>query len=220
MGRQMVALAVAGAVAGTGFFAPLVAAQAMGTVIGEQKIASDTGGFTGALDSSDHFGRALGAGDVDGDGVVDLLVGAPDDDDGGANRGALWVLFLAPSGSVRGQTKISDTEGGFAGILDNADRFGASVAMLGDLDGDGSAEVALGAEQDDDGGTNRGALWILSLGATGQVAAARKISQTSGGFTGVLHDGDRFGRSLARLEDLDGDGVVELAVGANGTTAP
>jgi hypothetical protein len=187
-----------------------------GTVIGEQKLASSTGGFTGALDNADRFGHALAAiGDLDGDGLGELAVGAPEDDDGGVNRGALWVLFLERAGTARAQAKISSSEGGFPGAIDNTDRFGCAVAGLGGLDGDGTREIAVGAEQDDDGGLNRGAVWILSLDAAGQVAAARKVSQASGGFTGLLRDGDLFGHALAALGDLDGDGVGELAVGAN-----
>src|SRR5262245_4000423 len=201
---------------GLGLLAQEAVAQEMGTVIGEQKIASATGGFAGGLDATDHFGHALAAvGDVDGDGNGDLAVAAPDDDDGGSNRGAVWILFLGADGKARAQAKVSSTQGGFAGPLDNVDRFGTALAALGDRDGNGSRELAVGAELDDDGGLNRGAVWILSLGADGRVSAARKISQTSGGFTGVLRDNDRFGRSVASLGDLDGDGFSELAIGAN-----
>ena len=76
-------------------------------------------------------------GDLDGDGVGDLAVGATGDDDGGVNRGAVWVLFLKKNGKVKSHQKISDTQGGFTGILDNGDWFGSSVASLGDLNGDG-----------------------------------------------------------------------------------
>ncbi len=191
-------------------------AQDVGTVLREQKIASGWGNFTGVLDNDDHFGSALAApGDVDGDGVGDLAVGAPDDDDGGTSRGAVWILFLDRDGTVEGQSKISDFLGGFLGALDNLDRFGVSVAAVGDLDDDGIGELAVGAEQDDDGGTNRGAVWILFLDRMGEVRAERKISQTAGGFSGALRNDDRFGRSVAGLGDLDGDGVPDLVVGAH-----
>ena len=60
-------------------------------------------------------------------------------------------------GWVLSHQKISDTEGGFKGILDDGDVFGVSVASLGDLDGDGVGDLAVGAAQDDDGGRRRGA---------------------------------------------------------------
>ncbi len=80
----------------------------------------------------------------------------------------VWTLSAvvpaqAQPGTVLSHQKISDTEGGFTGILDNNDTFGRSVASLGDLDGDGVSDLAVGAFWDDDGGTDRGAVWVLFL---------------------------------------------------------
>ena len=52
-------------------------------------------------------------GDLDGDGVVDMIVGAELDDDGGPDRGAIYVLFLLVDGNVKSFQKISHSEGGF-----------------------------------------------------------------------------------------------------------
>ncbi|MCH8851931.1 MAG: FG-GAP repeat protein, partial [Planctomycetes bacterium] len=70
---------------------------------------------------------------------------------------------------VLSHQKISDTEGGFTGILDNSDIFGSSVASLGDLDGDGVGDLAVGATGDDDGGPPHGAVWVLFLNTDGTV---------------------------------------------------
>ncbi len=190
--------------------------DADGTVKAQQKISSTQGGFPGPLDNGDGFGASVAAlGDLDGDGVSDLAVGARFDDDGGTgDRGAVWVLFLNTDGTVKFQQKISSSQGGFPGPLDNDDQFGISVAVLGDLDGDGVRDLAVGAELDDDGGTNRGAVWVLFLNTDGTVKAQQKISSTQGGFPGPLDNDDQFGVSVAALGDLDGDGVTELAVGA------
>ena len=186
-----------------------------GTVQSHQKISETEGGFTGILDDFDAFGiSATSLGDLDGDGVGDLAVGAFRDDDGGLDHGAVWILFLNPDGTVKSRQKISDTEGGFTGILDDEDIFGWSMASLGDLDGDGVGDLAVGVLWDDDGGDKRGAVWILFLNTDGTVNSHQKISDTEGGFTGILNDGDSFGSSVARLGDLDGDGVGDLAVGA------
>ncbi len=186
-----------------------------GWVLSHQKISDTQGGFTGILGNSDYFGHsATSLGDLDGDGVGDLAVGAIGDDDGGTNRGAVWVLFLNTDGTVKAHQKISDTQGGFTGILDDGDVFGQSVASLGDLDGDGVGDLAVGASFDDDGGVNHGAVWILFLNTDGTVKAHQKISDTEGGFTGNLDFDDRFGTSVDSLGDLDGDGVGDLAVGA------
>ncbi len=133
------------------------------------RIGAGRGGFTGELSPTDAFGTSVASvGDLNGDGIGDLVVGAPGDSDGGPRRGALWVLFMDESGSVQSEAKISSTEGGFTGQLLDGDEFGSSVALLGDLDGDGIPDLAVGAPRDDSGGDTRGAVWILfSLGATG-----------------------------------------------------
>jgi hypothetical protein len=186
-----------------------------GTVKSHQKISDTEGGFTGVLDNDDTFGNSVALlGDLDGDGMGDLAVGARRDDDGGSDRGAVWVLFLNADGTVKSHQKISDTEGGFTGILDDFDRLGISVASLGDLDGDGVTDLAVGAHEDDDGGSNHGAVWVLFLNADGTVKSHQKISDTEGGFTGMLGDSDQFGFSVGSLGDLDGNNVGDLAVGA------
>ncbi|MEE9296334.1 MAG: integrin alpha, partial [Phycisphaerae bacterium] len=202
------------------------AAQAQpGWVLSHQKISDTQGGFTGTLDNLDGFGFSVASlGDLDGDGVGDLAVGAVWDDDGSAgpcvdpffdcNRGAVWVLFLNTNGTVKSHQKISDTQGGFTGTLDDDDRFGRSVTSLGDLDGDGVGDLAVGVGRDDDGGENSGAVWVLFLNTDGTVKSHQKISSTQGGFAGILENGDLFGSSLASLGDLHGDGAVDLAVGA------
>ena len=188
-----------------------------GTVKAEQKISSTVGGLTGPLDNSDFFGISVaGIGDLDGDSVEDIAVGAILDDDGGADRGALYVLFLNSNGTVKAEQKISDTVGGLAAILDNGDNLGTSVDSMGDLDGDGVNDIAVGAWTDDDGGADRGAVYVLFLNSNGTVKAERKISDTVGGLTATLDNSDAFGRAVTSIGDLNGDGVNDIAVGASG----
>ena len=188
-----------------------------GTVKAEQKISDTQGGFGGELSTNAIFGVSVdGIGDLDGDGVPDLAVGNYGDDDGGLDRGAIWIVFLNPDGTVKTEQKISDTQGGFNGTLSNSDQFGSGVADVGDLDSDGVTDLAVGVFRDDDGGSDRGAIWILFLNTDGTVKSEQKISDTQGGFGGSLDNGDQFGTSVADIGDLDGDGVTDLAVGANG----
>ncbi|MEM9561346.1 MAG: hypothetical protein AAGA93_01930, partial [Actinomycetota bacterium] len=189
--------------------------EADGTVVGEQKISDTTGGLAAALDNEDHFGESLTSpGDVDGDGVVDLAVAVGGDDDGGTDRGAVYVLFLNSDGTVKGEQKISQSTGGGPG-LDDGDAFGSDVTGIGDLDGDGVEDLAVGAIGDDDGGTDRGALYLLTLASDGTVSATEKLSSTAGSLTGPLDDSDEFGSGLAGIGDLDGDGGLNLVVGAH-----
>lgn len=191
--------------------------NADGTVKAEQKISSTEGGLTGPLDTYDWFGFGVnGIGDINDDGVPDLAVGAPQDDDGGSDQGAAYVLFLDPDGTVKAEQKISSTEGGLSGPLGNLDYFGASVAGIGDLDQDGTPDVAVGAYLDDDGGTYRGAVYVLELDTNGTIKAEYKISSTRGRLPGPLANNDYFGDAIAGLGDLDSDGTIGLAIGASG----
>ena len=184
-----------------------------GTVSGSQKISDSEGGFSGILDPNDNFGRCEGLGDFDGDGVRDLAVGAPNDDDGGMDRGAIWLLFLNQNGTVKAHQKISQTSGGFTGQLADGDLFGSDIALLSDLDGDGVRDLAVGALGDDDGGINTGAVWVLFFNSDGTVKSHQKISNTEGGFAGPLENGDQIGREVSEVGDLDGNNVPDLAVG-------
>ena len=188
-----------------------------GTVDIEQKISDTEGNFPAGLDDSDRFGSAVaGLGDLNGDSILDIAVGAPLDDDGGTDRGAVWILFMNADGTVQFAQKISNTEGGFSGILEDNDQFGAAIANIGDLNNDLLPEIAVGAIGDDDGGTDRGAIWILSLAENGTIFSFQKVSDSSGEFAGTLRDGDFFGSSISGIGDLDADGIEDIAVGAIG----
>ena len=90
------------------------------------------------------FGTSMcSLGDLDGDGVQDLAVGAPGFSDGGQHRGAVWILFMQRDGTPKHVQIISDTRGNFGGTLVNDDNFGFGVSSLGDLDLDGLPELAV-----------------------------------------------------------------------------
>ena len=186
--------------------------NANGTVKARQKIASGIGGAP-PLANLDFFGGAVAnLGDLDGDGIAELAIGASGDDTGGTGRGAAYILYLNSNGTVKSSRKIaSDTSGG--PVLGDGDYFGRSVSSLGDLDGDGVSDAAVGAYRDDTGGAGRGAVHVLFLNANGTVKRSEKIAQGIGGGP-VLANDDRFGSAITALGDLDGDGVIELAVGA------
>lgn len=187
-----------------------------GTVKSHRKINEFDLGGSGVLDNGDRFGGSVAdLGDLDGDGVLDIAVGADGDDDGGNWRGAVYILFLRTDGSVKAVQKISATQGGFTGVLDERDLFGESSDAPGDIDGDGVIDLCVGAREDDDGGFDRGAVWVLFLNTDGTVKAHQKISQAEGGFAALLADMSLFGRSVAGLGDIDRNGVLDLAVGAN-----
>jgi hypothetical protein len=138
----------------------------------------------GALGQADFFGQSLAfLGDADGDFHVELAAGAPGDDDGGSNQGAVWVLSIDPcdrSASMV-QAKVSEATTVFSPAtvfaddlgagLDSTDYFGWSLAPLGDLGG--GLGLAAGSLYDDDGGSNRGAFWVLGLMGGGSGSQGR-----------------------------------------------
>ncbi len=160
------------------------------------------------------FGEDLAAlGDLDGDGVTDLVVGAPSTDTGGPDRGAVYVLLMNTTGSVKRSMKIgSGINGG--PILSDLDGFGTSVASLGDMDGDGVVDIAVGVPGDDTGGSSRGAMHMLFLNSDGTVKGVHKIASSINGGP-ALSNGDEFGVAASAVGDLDGNGVTDIVVGAS-----
>ncbi|MHC4846099.1 MAG: VCBS repeat-containing protein [Planctomycetota bacterium] len=211
--RSVPTVLLAAAILLSGSHAAAQTATLPGEVESHVKLGENQGGFFGTIGAGDEFGEGLAAlGDVDGDGIADVAVATPKADDGGIDRGAVWILFLAADGSARDWQKISSTDGGLLSSIDDGDRFGASIAPLGDWDGDGVPDIVVGASRDDDGGTDRGGVYMLMLHADGTVKSETKISGTQGGFADPLDDDDFFGSSVVCLGDLDGDDTPDLAV--------
>ena len=169
------------------------------------------------LSNDDFFGTSVAnIGDLNNDGVTDLAVGAPGDDNFGLRRGALHILFMNTDGSIYRTLKINNSTAN-GPVLTKDDDFGYSVANIGDLNNDGVDDLAVGAPGDDGGigASDRGALHIMFMYANGSIASTVKIndSTTNGP---DLSFGDEFGYSVANIGDLDRDGVDDLAVGAWG----
>ena len=164
------------------------------------------------LTNGGHFGASVASiGDLDGDEIADLAVGASRDNTGGIGGGAVYVLFMNANGTVKTSTKIAhNTNGG--PTLAQLDGFGGALTALGDINGDGIEDVAVGARGDDTGGNGRGAVHVLFLNADGTVKNSQKIANNTGGGP-VLKNDDRFGISLAAVGDLvEGDRAKRLRI--------
>ena len=165
------------------------------------------------LSTGDSFGVSVVAiGDLDGDGVPDLVVGAYGEDNPGENSGAVHVMFMNRDGTVKDTVVIN--EGTANGpVLSDSDDFGISVAAIDDLDGDGVPDLVVGANGDRGAGPNSGAVHVMFMNRDGTVKDTVKInSGTANGL--VLSAADGFGISVAAIDDLDGDGVPDIAAGA------
>ena len=150
----------------------------VGTASSFVKIASGTNGGP-MLADTDFFGVAVAPiGDLNGDSVEDLAVGASDDDTGGINRGAVYIFFMNTDGTVSSSVKIAhETNGG--PTLSNRDIFGVSLSSIGDLNGDGVKELAVGAYEDDTGGSTRGAVYILFITGTANQLPLESVPMAS-----------------------------------------
>lgn len=188
-----------------------------GTVEDHSKISDFYGNFSANLGDEDVFGTDIALlGDLDGDSIQDIAVSARRDPDGGSDRGAVYILMMNPDLSVKSHQKISDTVGGFEGDLDGGDYFGGSIANIGDINNDGVIDLAIGAYRDDDGGANRGAVYILFMNADGSVQSHQKISDLEGNFDEEFNDEMFFGISIDEARDINEDGLSEIVVGARG----
>lgn len=182
-------------------------------------ILSDTLDSFNELGSGDEFGTSVAnLGDLDGPGpsAVALAVGAIGDDDGGGNRGSVYIMFLDTAGQLLSYQKISDTQGNFTEPLVSGDEMGGSLTHVGDLDGAGPsvATLAVGAQMDDDGGEDRGAVYLMFLASNGTVLSHRTISDTQNDFDVALSDMGEFGCAITHLGDLDGSGPSVAAISA------
>jgi hypothetical protein len=137
------------------------------------------------------------AGDVDGDGYADVLIG------GGSDAGDAWLAL----GPLSGTVALSD---GWSGI--SGDGSGLTVRGPGDLTGDGLADLLIAAPRSDLGGSDAGTIWLLSSdaapGSFTDAATATLTGATTSAYAGYAMDS---------AGDFDGDGHGDLVVGAWGT---
>lgn len=180
-------------------------------IVGET--ADDTAGFS----ISD-------AGDFNGDGFGDIIIGAPDSDSGGSDSGAVYVVAGSANGFGSGEIQLSalDGDNGFKITgRHEYDALGFAVASAGDVNNDGFTDLVMGAPYANPHGNDSGAVYVL-YGRDGNFAPTMSISDIDGsnGFAVYgEHRGDQAGFSVAGLGDANGDARGDIILGAPGANA-
>lgn len=220
--KAVLFVALAGAVAAAVLFvqadAPASYAGTAGgglRAVGSQFWHQDVAGVEGVAAASDLFGRTLASGDFNGDGALDLAIGAFGEAvDSIPTAGAVNVLYGSPAGLTAVDNQIwhqnvPDVEDAAEG----GDGFGKSVAA-GDFNGDGRDDLAVGVPGEAiDGVASAGAVNVLYGSPAGLTAAGDQIwHQNVADVEGTAGAGDSFGWAVA-AGDFNGDGEDDLAVG-------
>ena len=210
------------------------------TVIDLSNLASSfnpTVGFVIQGDAAyDNAGSSVSsAGDINGDGFDDLIVGARGGDDGGYDAGEAYVVFGTASGfgavdlTGRAVIDLANLAVGQGFIIQGTpyDAVGVSVSSAGDVNGDGLADLIVGATFGGNGGVNAGEAYVVfgttagfgSVDLTGR--AVIDLSNSDSSFTaaqGFIIQGDemldRAGHSVSSAGDVNGDGFDDVIVGA------
>jgi hypothetical protein len=183
-------------------------------------VAAGANGFViNGQSGRDYSGASVAsAGDVNGDGLADLIVGAPlSDPAGGADAGRSYVVFGKANGSAIDLSAVAAGTGGF--VINGEfvqDTSGASVASAGDVNGDGLADLIVGAKSSDPSRMNSAGRSYVVYGKTG--SSAIDLSAVVAGNGGFVINGqsanDFSGVSVASAGDVNGDGLADLIVGA------
>ncbi|MFT5682451.1 MAG: hypothetical protein ACI8RZ_003369 [Myxococcota bacterium] len=176
-----------------------------GPFSGQSTLSIATARIDGETEGDRLGTAAAGSTDVDGDGLADLLIGASMFDDGADNTGRTYLI----SGPITGNISASAAIGTVDGVT-NEDRLGTAIAAPGDTDGDGLADLLIGAYGDDTGGNSAGAAFLVLGPATGSTST----SDAHASFYGE-DAADRAGLTVSAVGDVDGDGLADLLIGAD-----
>lgn len=170
------------------------------------------------IDEEDYSGLSVsGAGDVNGDGIDDIVIGAPDADPKGKSRaGETYVVF--GSRTLPASLDLSNLNGsnGFTiNGIDQEDYAGFSVSGAGDVNGDGMDDIIIGAYKANPNGNSDAGETYVVFGSNNPPVS---LDLDTLGINGVVINGidayDYSGQSVSSAGDVNGDGIDDIIIGA------
>ena len=179
-------------------------------------------------EAGDMSGRDVHAGDINGNGYDDLIIGANMADGPENNRenaGETYVVFGGPNFAANGDIDLRDLDGtnGFTIYgREEGDLSGRSPRVAGDVNGNGYNDIIIGAPQaddevDNDDDTAVGETYLIYGGANfGESFDLNDLDVTNGVIISGINAGDLSGRSVSNAGDINGDGYDDIIIGAQG----
>jgi hypothetical protein len=198
------------------------AAQAFEPVVQLSSLDGSTGFRLDGVSRSDKSGYSVSAaGDVNGDGIDDVLIGATQTDFNGTNSGSTYVVFgsHSPFVSAIGLTSLNGSTGFRLDGANGREGVGQQVSAAGDVNGDGIDDLLIGAKTADfNGEINTGSTYVVFGRRSPEVFASTIELSSLNGSTGFrlvgATENDNSGRSVSAAGDVNGDGVDDLLIGA------
>jgi len=169
-------------------------------------------------DAGDYSGRSVAsAGDVDGDGLDDILIGADGSDPNNSDSGETYLFLAANLPAIGTTIDLGDADYKFEG--ENHENYsGYAVADAGDVDGDGLGDILIGAYGNDDGANHSGKAYLVLAASLPSGGGTIDLEDADYGFVGYWAD-NYAGFAVAGGGDVDGDGLSDILVGAYGRDA-
>jgi Ca2+-binding RTX toxin-like protein len=183
-------------------------------------VGSGKGFLIAGQAAGDHAGQVVAAiADLNADGRGDVLVAAPGNDAGGAEAGAAYVVFGKAGDAPVGLGAVAAGTGGFRIVGENAgDAAGTALASIADLNGDGKADILVGAPGADAGGEDRGAVYVVFGKSTGTAVNLDDVALGTGGWRiAGATDFEAIGSSVSAIGDVDADGKADILIGGAGS---